>query len=125
MFDIKNVILIEIVILIMVSSFTIVFISKKNHAAKKYLQAFNLSYSDYNDVRKALEIAREYFNPKSSEYKAIDKAIRYLYSSCLMDYETAFMIIEKTFTTKEVEEIHQEVIVKEKNKMLYLLEKGE
>ena len=45
----------------------------------------------------------------------------YLTQSIARDYKTAFLILEKVFSTVEVRDFHSEVIEKEKQNVMLLL----
>lgn len=93
---------------------------KKVQNSQKYLQAFRSLYADKN-VLESLTIIRDDFKKGSVEYIAIDKAMFYLTQSIARDYKTAFLILEKVFSTIEVKEFHSEVIEREKQNVMLLL----
>lgn len=112
-----------IIVIVFIIVKTLLNTIQRKQSAKKYVQLFNKNYEN-NDVRTTLEIIRDSFKKNTSEYKCLDKAVKYLYLSCLKDYQTAFAFIEDVFTTKDIEELHDKTLEKEKNNMLLLLEKG-
>ena len=120
MHDLFLFVIVVIVFIIMNTLFNTI---QRKRSAKKYVQLFNTNYGN-NDVRTTLEIIRDSFKKSTPEYKCLDKAVKYLYLSCLKDYQTAFAFIEDVLTTKDIEELHDNVLEKEKNNMLLLLEKG-
>lgn len=93
---------------------------KKVQNSQKYLQAFRSLYGD-KSVLESLTAVRSDFKKGSVEYIAIDKAMFYLTQSIARDYKTAFLILEKVFSTVEVRDFHSEVIEKEKQNVMLLL----
>lgn len=112
-----------IVAIVFIIGKTLLNAMQRRQRAKKYVQLFSENYGN-RDVRTTLEIIRDSFKKGTPEYKCLDKAVKYLYLSCLKDYQTAFAFIEDVLTTKDVEDLHDKVLEKEKNNMLLLLEKG-
>ena len=82
-----------IVAIVFIIGKTLLNAMQRRQRAKKYVQLFSENYGN-RDVRTTLEIIRDSFKKGTPEYKCLDKAVKYLYLSCLKDYQTAFAFIE-------------------------------
>lgn len=103
----------------------IIVISEMNSEKKRnkiYYEALE-EIHDKKTVVESLEAIARLFKPKSIEYAVINKALFYLNHSIMMDYETAFNIVEKVFDTPEIAQLHNQILANEENKIVFLLEK--
>jgi hypothetical protein len=121
--NIQNIVLFAVVLIVFIIITDVMNTIKRQQRCKKYYQLFSSSYGN-SDVRSTLESIRDSFRTNTQEYKTLSKAVNYLYFSCLKDYQTAFAIIEDTFSSHDIEILHDEVLEKERGKMILLLEKG-
>jgi hypothetical protein len=94
--------------------------SKKN--SKIYLQMLTELYDNGETVINSLEKIKATFKKGSIQFIAIDHAVFYLNKSIMRDYETAFSIIEKVFSSNEVKLKHAAIIEKEKANVIFLLQ---
>lgn len=96
---------------------------KRKSRNNKYCELFSIGYDDGRGVLETLKMVQSSFSAKSVEYLVIERSVRYLTNSCLRDYQTAFAMIEDVFQGKNVENLHDEIMTKEKNRMVLLIEK--
>lgn len=94
--------------------------SQSKKAQKKYLSMYQELYTAGN-VIETLEAIRDSFKKNSVEYIAIDQALFYLDHSILRDYKTAFSLVEKVFSMKEIHEQHNLTVENEKDRIQFAL----
>lgn len=113
----QNCLVLAICLILIILLFAIIILFASGHKkAKKYVEAFKDSYDTDEKVLTALQSTSECFRKNSREAKAIAKAVFYINNSILRDYKTAFAIIEKSFKSKKVVELHKKILEKEKEK---------
>lgn len=93
---------------------------------KTYICYFVRFYGESGQVLRTLIEISYCYNRYSKTGKAIKTAIGYLETSAIADYKTAFALIEKSLSAKQIKEIHEACLKEEQKRKQYLLpKKGE